>query len=276
MERIVYKKSFAAKMILAQNDSLNFYQDLKDACAKRKGIANRLSFEKETIKFGKTKIGMMKIARKNISLYLAIDPKTLEGTKYKFEDVSDKKSYVDYPTKLNLKSKRSVKYAIELLEKLFNQYKAKEIEGKNIDYKSLFYYRDFDELLKEGFIKKYVYKKIDNKTVLVEEKIPTRNVHFTVKLLYCATNEAEDLYIVTNYMNWDPIFAVKMDKIDNNLFEANMIFPEGTNLEFKVCRSNSFNDVEKGIWKEEIANHHYLIGKEDLEIEDLIHNFRQN
>ncbi len=273
MERVVFKKSFAAKMILAQNDSLNFYQDLKDACAKRKGIANRLSFEKETIKLGRTKIGMMKIARKNISLYLALDPKTLEGTKYKYEDVSDKKSYVDYPTKLNLKSKRSVKYAIELLDSLFNKNDAKEIEAKEVDYKAQFYYRDFDELLRQGFIKKYVYRKIYNKTVLVEEKVNEYNVHFTAKLLYCATNEADDLYIVTNTNNWDPKLAVKMNKINDNLFDANIKFPEGTKLEFKILRSDSFKDVEKGIWKEEIVNHHYVVNQ-NLEIEDLIHNFR--
>ncbi|MBR4496807.1 MAG: hypothetical protein IKP12_06725 [Acholeplasmatales bacterium] len=275
MERVVYKKSFAAKMILAQNESINVYQELKEACAKRKGISNRLSFEKETIKFGRVKVGMMKIARKNISLYLAIDPKTLENSKYKFEDVSDKKSYVDYPTKLNLKSKRSVKYAIELLDSLFNKFDAKEQELKEVDYKAQFYYRDFDELLRQGFIKKYVYRKIDNKTVLVEEKVKEYNVCFKAKLLYCATNEAEDLYIITNQTNWDPKKATKMVRVETNLFEANMKFAEGTKLEFKICRSDSFADVEKGIWKEEIVNHHYVINQ-DLEIEDLIHNFRIN
>ena len=51
-----------------------------------------------------------------------------------------------------------------------------------------------------------------------------RDVHFTVKLLYCATNEAEDLFIITNYMNWDPIFAVKMDKINDNLLKNHCEF----------------------------------------------------
>lgn len=276
MERVVYKKSFEAKMVLAGNDVIEVYQQLKDSCLKRKGISNRLSFEKETIKCGKTKIGVMKIARKNISLYLAINPKALEGSKYKYEDVSDKKSYVDFPTKLNLKSKRSVKHAIELLNKMFNDLNTKEVEIDAIDYNNLFYYRDFDTLLRQGLIKKYVYRKIENKTVLVEEKIKNYNVHFTVKLLYCAYGKADNLYILTNYNNWDLKQAVKMDKINDNEFSANISFPEGTKLEFKVCRSESFKDVEKGIWKEEIANHHYLIGKEDLEIEDLIHNFRQN
>ena len=274
MERVVYKKSLTAKMVMAGSDAISVYKELKDACLSRKGISNRLSFDKETIKFGRNKIGVIRIARKNLSLYLAIDPSTLEGTSIKYEDVSDKKSYVDYPTKLNLKSKRSVKNAVGLLNKLFDKYDTKEIEREEIDYNKVFYYREFDELLRQGFIKKYVYRKIDNKTVLVEEKIPTRNVHFTVKLLYCAMNEADNLYIVTNYTNWNLKDAVKMNKIADNLFDANMTFPEGTYLEFKICRSESFKDVEKGIWKEEIVNHHYLIGSEDLEIEDLIHNFR--
>jgi len=274
MERVIYKKSLTAKMVMAGADAISVYKVLKDACSSRKDVSNRLSFDKETIKYGKNKIGVIRIARKTLSLYLAIDPKTLEGTNIKYEDVSETKTYVDYPTKLVLNTKKSIKNALSLLNKLFNKLKIEEKELENVDYNDIFYYRDFDELLRQGYIKKYVYRKIDNKKVLVEEKIPSRNVHFTVKLLYCAMNEADNLFIVTNYNNWNFKNAVKMNKISDNLFEANMEFPEGTNLEFKICRSESFNDVEKGIWKEEIVNHHYVIGNEDLEIEDLIHNFR--
>jgi predicted transport protein len=275
MERVIYKKSFTAKMILAGDSTIAVYQQLKDACTNRKKVNNRLSFEKETIKFGRTKIGVMKIARKNLSLYLALDPKKLEGTKYKFTDVSDKKTYIDYPVQLKLKSERSVKYAIELLNNLFEEAGAiTQVGAEDVSYKDVFYYRDFNTLLAQGLIKKYVYRKVDNKTVLVEEKIPMHNVHFTAKLLYCATNEADKLFIVTNYNNWDPKSAVMMTKVNDNLFVADISFPEGTKLEFKICRSESFKDVEKGIWKEEIVNHHYTIVDRDLEVEDLIHNFR--
>ena len=274
MERVIYKKSLTAKMVMAGADAISVYKILKDACSSREDVSNRLSFDKETIKYGKNKIGVIRIARKTLSLYLAIDPKTLEGTNIKYEDVSETKAYVDYPTRIVLNTKKSIKNALSLLNKSFNKYKIKEKELEEIDYNNVFYYREFDELLRQGYIKKYVYRKIDNKKVLVEEKIPSRNVHFTVKLLYCAMNEADNLFIVTNYNNWNFKNAVKMNKVSDNLFEANMTFPEGTNLEFKICRSESFNDVEKGIWKEEIVNHHYVIGNEDLEIEDLIHNFR--
>ena len=47
-------------------------------------------------------------------------------------------------------------------------------------------------------------------------------------------------------------------------------------LEFKICRSQNWSDVEKGIWKEEIVNHNYVIVDKDLEVEDLIYNFRRD
>ena len=274
MERVVYKKSFSAKMILAGESTISVYQQIKDACSNRKKVSNRLSFEKETIKFGRTKVGVIKIARKNISLYLNIDPKSLSHDDYNFDDVSDKKSWIDYPTQLKLNNKKNVKKALELLNILFNKVGATtEVGAEDILYKDIFYYRDFNELLLEGLIKKYIYRKVDNKTVLVEEKIPVHKVHFTAKLLYCAENEASDLYIVSNIDNWNFAKAVHMNKVNSNRFEASISYPEGTNLEFKVCRSESFKDVEKGIWKEEIVNHHYVVDR-DLEVEDLIHNFR--
>ena len=275
MERVLYKKSFSAKLILAGTNAIDVYSKLKEACLSRKKVSNRLSFDKESIKYGKNKIGLIRIARKNLSLYLAIKPDDIDNEKYKFEYVGDKKSYIDYPIKLNLKSKRSLKLAIELLNNIFDSYDAKITKYENINYHEVFYDRTFDELLNEGLIKKYVYRKIDNKTVLVEEKPDTKNVTFTVKLLYCAENKANNLYIISNYTNWDFKKAIKMDKVNPNLYTKTVSYPTNYNLEFKICRAESFLDVEKGIWKEEIVNHHYVVSK-DLEVEDLIHNFRNN
>ena len=67
-----------------------------------------------------------------------------------------------------------------------------------------------------------------------------------------------------------------MTKHADNTFTATMSFPKNTMLEFKICRSQNWSDVEKGIWKEEIVNHNYVVVDKDLEVEDLIYNFRRD
>ena len=67
-----------------------------------------------------------------------------------------------------------------------------------------------------------------------------------------------------------------MKKHPDGTFTAKMSFPKNTMLEFKICRSQNWADVEKGIWKEEIVNHNYVIVDKDLEVEDLIYNFRRD
>ena len=69
MEKITYKKSFASKLVLEQV-AIPYYQDIKDLCATRKKVSTRLSFNKETINVGRNKVAVMKISRKNITLYL--------------------------------------------------------------------------------------------------------------------------------------------------------------------------------------------------------------
>ena len=96
------------------------------------------------------------------------------------------------------------------------------------------------------------------------------------RLLYEATDAAEDLYIITSHTDWDLTQAVKMKKHPDGTFTASMSFPKNTLLEFKICRSQNWSDVEKGIWKEEIVNHNYVVVDKDLEVEDLIYNFRRD
>lgn len=274
MEKITYKKSFASKLILSQ-ESIPYYQAIKDLCATRKKVNTRLSFNKETITFGRNKVAAMKISRKNISLYLALDPKKYEGTKYRFKDISETTVGQDYPMVVQVKSNRGLKYALELLDEALNNVSATTIcQALDVNYAEIYYPRSFEQLVAEGLIKKYV--KVAGKEVLVETPVEMCNVNFTAKLLYEATNQAEDLFIITSYSNWDLQQAVKMHKNADSSFTASMTFPKNTLLEFKICRSQNWNDVEKGIWKEEIVNHNYVIVDKDLEVEDLIYNFRKN
>ena len=274
MEKVTYKESFSAKLVLRQTP-LVYYQAIQDLLSTYRNVKTRISFQKETISFGRKKIGMMRISRKNLSLYLALDPTALDVEKIKFKDVSDKKSTQDVPVKIDLKSKRSLKQALMLLETAIEKEQATECcAQKQKDYKAVFYPRSFECLLEQGWIKKYIRKQINGKSQLVEVPMETYQVHFTAHLCYEAKDQAQQLFIISNYANWDERLAVKMNKTADNCFEAVIAYPKGTHLEFKICRSTDWQGVEKGIWKEEIRNHHYVVVDHDLEVEDLIYNFR--
>ncbi len=276
MEKITYKKSFASKLVLEQV-AIPYYQDIKDLCATRKKVSTRLSFNKETINVGRNKVAVMKISRKNITLYLALNKAELDQ-KYNVKDLTDTKEGQTYGVSIQIKGSRTLKHALELLELALTKFGATQIvEGLSVDYSEFYKYRDLEALVSEGLVKKYVKVLVDGKEQLVEMPVvETYNVNFTAKLLYEATDAAEELYIITSHSNWDLKQAVKMKKHADGTFTASMSFPKNTLLEFKICRSQNWTDVEKGIWKEEIVNHNYVVVDKDLEVEDLIYNFRRD
>ncbi len=272
--KVTYKKSLTAKLVL-ERDAISNYQVLKDVCATHKNVRCRMSFSKESVSYQRKKVAVFKISRKNLSVYLALNPANYDPNRIHFKDVSSKKAYAEVPFKLDVKGSRSLKVACAYLEEALASAGATTLcTAKDIDYREVFYERSFDELLSEGYIKKYVRKVVDGKEVTVEELPETFQVHFTAKLCYEATDQADELYIISSFDHWNPQKALPMKKVSNSSFEATASYPKNTHLEFKICRKPKWTDVEKGIWKEEIVNHEYVVVDHDLNVEDLIYNFR--
>ena len=273
MKDVIFIKSLEAKLTLTR-ETIPFYQSLKEVCAVHEGVTSRISFQRESVYFNKKKVAIIKVSRKNISIYLALDPVT--HNEFGVKDVTDKKSYKGCPLMIKITSNRALRKACRLLEETFAAFGATNfVTAEEVDYNEVYAPKSFDELLALGLIKKYVKK--DNEQELDEEELEeilddTYNVHLVCKLMYRAKNNASDLYIITNTNNWDFNKAYKMTKVSENEFVLDVRFDAGTNLEFKVSKSLDFTGVEKGIWNEEVKNHKYVVDK-DLVVEDLIHNF---
>lgn len=297
MEKITYKKSLAAKLVLHQ-DSIVAYQAIKDLCSTYKKVSTRMSFGKETISYGRVKVAAIKIVVRHINLHLALDPKEFENTKYHFKDMSETKQGQIYPMRVTIKGSRSLKYALELLEAALFKAGATELclFAETPDYKKEFRPRSVNKLIQEGLIKKYVKiiedgtdevveeeiletveleEEEDYEEVLPEVKEDTVKVTFNAKTLYAAAGKAKKLFIITNTTGWNLEKAIPMKKNKDNSFTAVAEFPKGIHLEFKICKNTTWKDVEKGIWKEEIINHYYHL-ENDRVVEDLIHNFRED
>ncbi|MCH5164564.1 MAG: hypothetical protein J1F36_06065, partial [Clostridiales bacterium] len=113
--RIVLNRSFAARLSQAPFETRNNYNELKNYILSFKKVNSRISWRYDTFNKGRTKICKLQVRGKSIIMYVALDPKTLDE-KYHHEDVSEVARYADIPTKLKIKSERSLKYAQEFID----------------------------------------------------------------------------------------------------------------------------------------------------------------
>ncbi|MBQ7227484.1 MAG: uL15 family ribosomal protein [Clostridia bacterium] len=148
---VMYNRSFRAKLVQSDDEVKARYTAVKNALLSYKKTRSRTSWACDTISYGRSAIAKFAVRGKTLSVYLAIDPKALEGTKYKVEDASALKRYGATPTRLKLRSARSAKYAIELVSSMMTALGAVKGEDKTDDYDLA--YVGTEELIRAGLIK---------------------------------------------------------------------------------------------------------------------------
>ena len=147
-----YRRSFKARLI--QDEKMqDFYTDIKNAFAELTGVKARLSRHCENFRYHAERIAKLNVGGKTLTLYLALDPALYEESKYRYEDVSDRKTYTETPMKVRITSKRMVKYARELLADLAQKYGITITGTIPMDYH--YKYQSDEALIKKGLIKPY-------------------------------------------------------------------------------------------------------------------------
>lgn len=147
-----YRRSFKSRLI--QDEKMqDFYTDLKNAFSELTGVKTRLSRHCENFRYHADRIAKLNVGGKTLTLYLALDPSAYEDTKYRYEDVSDRKTYTETPMKIRITSKRMVKYAKELLQDLAAKYSITVSGCIPMDYHMK--YQTDEALIKKGLIKPY-------------------------------------------------------------------------------------------------------------------------
>lgn len=129
--------TFEEKTTLASDEVKNYYNEVKNYLLMYRAHA-RLSKKCESFRY-KGLLAKVAFAGKTLKVNLAIDPKTLEGTKYHFKDRSDKKQYQLVPTQIKIKSDRGLKYFKELVDMM--------MEGREVKPKRRCETTDFTALL---------------------------------------------------------------------------------------------------------------------------------
>ena len=116
-----YRRSFMARLIQSQDKIQDYYTGLKNVLLSFEGVKSRVSWNYDSFNRGRKQLAKMNIRGKSLMLYLALDPKEFENTKYFFTDVSDKLKFAKVPMRVKIRSGRGFKHGVELIEEMMNR-----------------------------------------------------------------------------------------------------------------------------------------------------------
>ncbi len=127
-------RDFLTKLMRADGETKAHYSAIKNELL-RYGMKSRVSTGNESWYNGRTTYAKFAIRGKTLSLYLALDPKEFEGTKYNFSNMSDVGKYETVPMRMKLKSDRSVRWVKELLATLAEKKGWQRTERREEDFR---------------------------------------------------------------------------------------------------------------------------------------------
>lgn len=134
MNVIRFNKSFTAKVIQLDEVSNGWYTELKNELLSYQKIKDRMSWKRESYRFGRQCVARFTIRGKTLCLQLALDPNNYIDTKYKVEDISHIASSADTPCLYRIKNERRVGYAKDLIGEIMQGLGAKRIDREEVDY----------------------------------------------------------------------------------------------------------------------------------------------
>lgn len=146
------RRSFRSKLI--QNEKIqDIYTQIKNAILGYSGVKSRQCVASENFRVGRTKIAKLSITGKTLSLYLALSPQEFEDSKYRFEDVSEKRSHHETPMRVKITGSRTLKQAKELLDELAQKFGLVNVGCIFTDFH--YPYQTDEELIDKSLIKPY-------------------------------------------------------------------------------------------------------------------------
>ena len=187
--KLMYNKSFTAKLIQTDDDIKNYYQELKNYVLSYKGTVSRMSWSNDSINKGRTNILKFSFKRKNLYLYLALNADEYADSKYRLTKVETKK-YQSVPSLYAVRNDRNLQYAKELIDIICQKLELEKGNLKADNY--VLPYEDTKTLLEKGLIKE-VKKALSDKK---EIKVKTRKEVSESEVNSLMSNETANFLIV--------------------------------------------------------------------------------
>ena len=150
---IKYIKSFKAKMMLASEETKEYFAKIVNGLLKYAKVKMRESQQYVTFKRGKDLLCKIAVRGKTLCVHFALEPSRLDD-KYFITDLSGVRKFAETPSMLKVRSERGVKYAFELIDAVRERFglteNAKYKESvTTADYPSA----DMNTLIARGLVK---------------------------------------------------------------------------------------------------------------------------
>lgn len=152
-ENIRYNRSYTARIIQADDELKARYSEIKNHILEYNGVFNGITWRGEAFYAAKRDcFATFAIRGRTLCLFLAVDAKRFENTKYKVEDRTQQVRKARMPSMFRIKSDRGTKYAKELIDMVLAE---KGVKAR-ADYKPVNYrlsYRCTENLIRKGYIR---------------------------------------------------------------------------------------------------------------------------
>ncbi|MCQ2413901.1 MAG: hypothetical protein MJ082_03775 [Clostridia bacterium] len=129
-----YRTSFMSRLIQSQGEVQDYYTEIKNALLSYKGVKARMSWNIETFNKGRQPLAKINCKGKTLMLYLALEPSEYNVNKYHFSNLSEKPKFAMVPLMMKVRSARSLKYALELIEELMKKQEIPFGKPSNTDF----------------------------------------------------------------------------------------------------------------------------------------------
>lgn len=172
-----YDRSFTAKMMQTTDTNKSYYSELKNELLSYKKVHTRISWKLDSFRKGRNAVARIAVRGKTLCLYLALDPKKYEESKYIVEDVSEVKKNEDTPCLYRIKNDRRLRYAKELIAEIMASLGAVKQETETVNYVKEYPHRTDKTLLERGLI-----KLIEEKKKTFEEEVAVSNGELEIEV----------------------------------------------------------------------------------------------
>lgn len=252
--KLMYNKSFTAKLIQTDDDIKNYYQELKNYVLSYKGTVSRMSWGNDSINKGRTNILKFSFKRKNLYLYLALNADEYADSKYRLTKVETKK-YQSVPSLFAVKNSRNLQYAKELIDIICQKLELVKAEDKNDNY--ILPYEETSVLLEKGLIKEVKKALADKKEV----KVKTRKEVSESEVNSLMSNETASFLIVDERKG-----PRSGKKGIVNIVDLERCFNDGDTVNIETLKEKKL--IPNNVMQVKLLSHGKLDKKLNVELQD--------
>ncbi len=148
---IRFRRSYMSRLIQATENVQSYYSAIKNQLLSYKGVKARESWNYEAFNKGRIQCAKLNIKGKTLVLNLNLNPADFNINKYHFIDCSDKPKYAKVPMMMKVRSARSLKYALELIDEMMKVLNVPKLDVAEVDYRMP--YETTEALAKRGLVK---------------------------------------------------------------------------------------------------------------------------